>query len=137
MRWGSRRAVRGATARPSLSVKPLQKTPLSVVRIETRAPSTGVASSSRVTITTALSGLSFTVSPRFVTWTTDARTLGSGGCGVRGNACPSFRAAHTSPVREAERTGLRSMPKDWMVSALGVRPRTAGSPGGLSANDFS
>jgi hypothetical protein len=29
------------------------------------------------------------------------------------------------------------MPKDWIVSAFGVRRRTTGSPGGLSTNDFS
>jgi hypothetical protein len=110
---------------------------LSVVRIETRAPSTGVASSSRVTMTTVLSGLSFTVSPRFVTWTTEDRALGSLACGVRARACPSFSAAHTSPVPESESTGRRSMPKDWMASAFGVRRRITGSPGGLSTNDFS
>ncbi len=66
-RAGSRSAVRGATARPSLSVNPDQKTALSSVRIPTFAPSTGAPSSRRVTSTTVLRGLSFTLSPRFVT----------------------------------------------------------------------
>ena len=136
-RSGLRSAVRGATAMPSSSVKPLQKTALSGVRMETRAPSTGVASSSRVTITSVRRGLSLTVSPRFVTWTTDERALGSLGCGVRASGRPSFSAAHTSPVPESDSTGRRSMPKDWMVSPFGVSRRTTGAPGGLSRKDFS
>jgi hypothetical protein len=122
---------------PSAPVKPLQKTALSVVRMETRAPSTGSASSRRVTITSVRSGLSLTVRPRFVTCTTDDRGWGSLAWGERVTARPSFSEAHTRPVPDSESTGRRSMPKDWMRSAFGVSRRTTGSPDGLSTNAFS
>ena len=66
-------AVAGASATPSSLVVPRQKVVLSLRTIETAAPATGAPVSSRVTNTSVFCGLSFTVRPRFVTCTIDAR----------------------------------------------------------------
>ena len=64
-------------ATPSALVVPVQATWFSSVTIDTLAPSTGSALSRRVTNTSVFCGLSLTVRPRLVTWTTVARVRGS------------------------------------------------------------
>ena len=64
----------GPVATPSAPVVPVQCRLLSRLTIDTFAPATGAALSRRVTNTSVFCGLSLTVTPRFVTWTRDART---------------------------------------------------------------
>ena len=76
-RFGPRSGRAGAIATPSALVGPVQAIWFSRVTIDTVAPSTGSALSRRVTNTSVFCGLSFTVRPRLVTWTTVARVFAS------------------------------------------------------------
>ena len=106
--------------------------------METRAPSTGAASASRVTKTSVFWGLSLTLRPRPVTWTTELRAFTSVlARRERGIGVPSSSAAHTSPVPLAETSGARSRPKDWVLSAEGRRRRVVPGPSGARAKYFS
>src|SRR5215207_9673480 len=74
---GSRSGVVGASAVPSAPVVPRQTVLLSGRTIDTAAFATGAPLSRRVTNTRVFCGLSFTLMPRFVTWTIDARVCDS------------------------------------------------------------
>ncbi len=68
----SRRPMRDAVARSGRARSRTCCCPSAM--IDTFAPATGAPVSSRVTKTSVFCGLSLTVMPRLVTWTTDART---------------------------------------------------------------
>jgi len=133
-RRGSRRRIGGAIATPSVAVVPVQRDSPSAATIETRAPATGAAVSSRVTNSSVPCGLSLTLIARLVTCTTVARSIGDSSRRRDARDCaigsPSSTAAQTIPVPDGLSVAERSRPCDWMRSA--VRPRrrcTAGTSG--------
>ena len=128
---GLRNGVSGAMATPSAPVVPRQNVWLSVRTIDTAAPATGAPVSRRVTNTSVFCGLSFTVMPRFVTCTIDARVAASPPVvrRVRASMSPSRTAAHTRPV-PAVRAGVTSRPCDCTRSGVTVSRRAMPSPGG-------
>ena len=96
------------------------------------APSTGSPLSRRVTKTSVFCGLSLTVRPRLVTWTTVARVarLVAVGPRSRDRSClprPPPTPGRCPPVRAR----ARSRPCDWMRSACGVRRRFCGAASGV------
>ena len=127
----SRSAVSGAIAMPSAPVVPLQNTLLSSRTIETLAPATGAPVSRRVTKISVFCGLSLTLMPRLVTWTSEARVLFPYVV-VFGIVSPGFTAAHTIPVGFVPRAFDTSSPCDWMRSATTPNGRGVPAPAGAS-----
>ena len=127
---------RGASARPSASVAPLQKTALSRSRMATRAPATGAPSSRRVTKTSVFVRAVLHAEAEVRDLHERGRAPGgSSACWARGDAARRpCSAAQTRPRARAEQDGLQVEAEDWMVSGRGREPaRRAGLPGGLSA----
>ncbi len=93
----------GPVATPSAPVVPLQWMLLSRLTIDTFAPATGAALSRRVTNTSVFCGLSLTVTPRFVTWTSDARAGCTRALGVLNRRAVLDRRPDEAGAARAER----------------------------------